>query len=44
MLRLELRHVRYNYLMPLLALKLFQDVVLSILFMLRICDYDPNAC
>jgi hypothetical protein len=33
-----------HYLMPRIALKLFQDVVLSILFMLSICDYDPNAC
>jgi hypothetical protein len=32
-----------HYLMPRIALKLSQDVVLSILFMLGICDYDPNA-
>jgi hypothetical protein len=31
-------------LMLRIALKLLQDVVLSILFMLGICDYDPNAC
>lgn len=30
-------------LMPRIALKLFQDVVLSILLMLGICDYDFNA-
>jgi hypothetical protein len=33
-----------HYLMSRIALKLFKDVVLSILFMLGICDYDPNAC
>ena len=33
-----------HYLMPRIALELFQDVVLPILFMLGICDYDPNAC
>lgn len=32
-----------HYLTPRVALKLFQDVVLSILFMLGICDYDPHA-
>ena len=31
-------------LMHRIALKLFQDVVLSILLMLGICDHDPNAC
>jgi len=31
-------------LMRRIALKLFQDVVLSILLMLGICDHDPNAC
>ncbi len=32
-----------HYLMPQLAPILFQDVVLSILFMLGICGHDPNA-
>lgn len=32
-----------HYLIPRLALKLFQDVVLSILFMLGIRAYDSNA-
>lgn len=33
-----------HHLMPRPALKLFQDVVLSILFMLSIRAHDPNAC
>lgn len=33
-----------HYLIPRIALKLFQDVVLSILFMFGIFHYDPNAC
>jgi hypothetical protein len=33
-----------HYLIPRLALELFQDVVLSILFMLGIRAYDSNAC
>ena len=29
--------------MPQIALELFQDVVLSVLFMFGICHYDLNA-
>ena len=31
-------------LMPRIAFKLFQDVILFIFFMLGIRDYNPNAC
>lgn len=33
-----------HYLILRIALKLFQDVILSILFMFGICDHDPYAC
>jgi hypothetical protein len=39
----RVRSCEVHYLIPRIALKLFQDVVLSILFMLGICDYNPYA-